>query len=169
MPRTKKPAGQAVDPRNGQRAELQVVQRSESPPAPAGLQQDSSVQLWNDYWTDVISGFVQQAEIALVERWVRNVDRYQVLMAVGDQSPMVEGSMGQLRENPAYGLALKIESSIRADEAQLGYGPKNRAALGIAVVQQRMSLADMNARYGGGDVSPDEEEDDPRLTVVDSA
>jgi len=126
--------------------------------------------LWTDYWSDVISGFVQQAEVALVVRWVRNVDRYQVLMAVADGSPMVEGSMGQMRENPAYGLALKIESSIRADEAQLGYGPKNRASLGIAVVQQRMSLADMNKRYGGGDDDghPGEEED-PRLTVVDSA
>lgn len=136
---------------------------------PDGLQRDSSVQLWTDYWSDVISGFVQQAEVALVERWVRNVDRYQVLMAVADESPMVAGSMGQMRENPAYGLALKIESSIRADEAQLGYGPKNRASLGIAVVQQRMSLGDLNDRYGGGDVSPDEEEGDPRLTVVDSA
>jgi hypothetical protein len=168
VPRTKKPPGQAADPRNGRQAELQVVERSEAPSTPDGLKRDASVALWSSYWSDAISGLVQTAEIALVERWVRNVDRYSVLMAVADAEPMVEGSMGQPKENPAYGLALKLEASIRADEAQLGYGPKNRAALGIAVVAQKASLADLNARYGGGDVGPNSPPEDPRLTVVDS-
>jgi hypothetical protein len=66
-------------------------------------------------------------------------------------------------KNPAFEMALKLETSIRADEAQIGYGPKNRAALGIAVVQQQSSLAEMNKRYG--DTAPDdvEHQADPRL------
>lgn len=171
MPRTKKPAGQAADTRNGRRAELVAVDRPEPPAAPRGLKRKASRDLWAAYWDDVLSGLVQPAEIALVERWIRNVDRYRVLMDAGDAEPLVLGSMGQLRENPAYGLALKIEASIRADEVQLGYGPKNRAALGIAVVQQRLSLDEMNARYGGGggghDHEGDEDEEDPRLRVIE--
>lgn len=172
MPRTKKPAGQAADPRNGRRAELASVERTEPPPAPRGLRRKASRELWAAYWNDVLSGLVQESEIALVERWIRNTDRYLVLMDAGDAEPLVLGSMGQLREHPAYGLALKIETSIRADEAQIGYGPKNRAALGIAVVQQRLSLSDLNSRYGGdngGDHAGEEGDEDPRLTVVDSA
>lgn len=173
MPRTKKPAGQAADTRNGQRAELAVVERAEPPAPPAKLRRKASRDLWAAYWDDVLSGLVQESEIALVERWIRNVDRYRVLMDAGDAEPLVLGSMGQLREHPAYGLALKIEASIRADEMQLGYGPKNRAALGIAVVQQRLSLDEMNARYegGGGDghdhQGDEDEEEDPRLTIID--
>lgn len=172
MPRTKKPAGQAADPRNGRRTELAAVERTEPPPAPRGLRRKASRELWAAYWNDVLSGLVQESEIALVERWIRNTDRYLVLMDAGDAEPLVLGSMGQLREHPAYGLALKIETSIRADEAQLGYGPKNRASLGIAVVQQRLSLNDLNSRYGGDDGghhSGEENDEDPRLTVVDSA
>lgn len=167
MPRTKKPSGQAVDPRNGRQHELAAVERTDPPALPAGLKRESSEQLWLDYWKDTISGLVQASEVALVERWVRNVDRYQVLMTVADAEPLVEGSMGQLRENPAYGLALKIEAAIARDEAQLGYGPKNRAALGIAVVQQKASLAELNNRYGGGgDDQRHQAEEDPRLSVV---
>jgi len=148
-----------------------AVDRPEPPAAPRGLKRKASRDLWQAYWDDVLSGLVQPAEVALVERWIRNVDRYRVLMDAADSEPLVLGSMGQLRENPAYGLALKIETSIRADEVQLGYGPKNRASLGIAVVQQRMSLDDMNARYGGADgrehQGEEEDDEDPRLTVID--
>lgn len=168
MPRTKKPAGQAADPRNGRRAELASVERGEAPLVPEGLNRPEAIDLWTHYWDDVLSGLVQESEIALVTRWVRNVNRYMVLMDVADAEPMVEGSMGQKRENPAYGLALKLEASIRADEAQLGYGPKNRAALGLAVVEQKKSLADLNARYGGGH-GREVEDEDPRLAIVDTA
>jgi hypothetical protein len=168
MPRTKKAAGQAVDRRNGRQAELQVAEATALPPVPTGLKRDESVALWSAYWGDAIAGLVQPAEIALVERWVRNVDRYRVLMDVADAEPLVEGSMGQMRANPAYDLALKIEAAITRDEAQLGYGPKNRAALGIAVVQQKASLADLNDRYGGGmDGSHHAEEEDPRLSLAE--
>jgi hypothetical protein len=169
MPRTKKPAGQAVDRRNGRQAELHLAEQVTIPPTPTGLKRVEAVALWAAYWGDTIAGLVQPAEIALVERWVRNVDRYRVLMDVADAEPLVEGSMGQMRANPAYDLALKIEAAITRDEAQLGYGPKNRASLGIAVVQQRASLADLNNRYGGGSNGGHDtgEEEDPRLALAE--
>ncbi|MGH8575597.1 MAG: P27 family phage terminase small subunit [Gammaproteobacteria bacterium] len=172
MPRTKKAAGTTADPRNGRSAELQPVPRARVPNFPGGLRtlkRVSTRELWTAYWNDVISGLVQECEVHLVVRWVRNIDRYRVLMDAGDAEPIVAGSMGQLRENPAYGLALKLEASIRADEAQLGFGPKNRAALGIALVTAK-GLDAMNRRYGGEDAGSDgapEEEDPRRLTVVE--
>jgi len=152
MPRSKKPPGHAVDKRNGQRATLSVIsgEKPKRPPAPGSLRADAR-KLWVAYWDDVLAGIVQPAEIYLVRRWVANVNRYLTLMATADAEPIVEGSQGQTRAHPAYTLALKLEDSIRADEAQLGYGPKNRAALGIAVVEQKRSLADLNTRYGGAD------------------
>jgi hypothetical protein len=172
MPRTKKPAGTTADARNGRSAELQPVARTRVPNFPGGLRslkRVSSRELWTAYWQDVISGLVQECEIHLVVRWVQNVDRYRVLMSTGDAEPIVTGSMGQMRENPAYALAIKLDGLIRADEAQLGFGPKNRAALGIALVTAK-GLDAMNRQFGGedaggGDGAPDEE--DPRLTVIE--
>jgi P27 family predicted phage terminase small subunit len=160
MPRTKKPAGQAADSRNGTHLELVAVEREDMPCVPTGLKRQTSRDLWRSYWTDVVSGLVHESEAMIVERWVSNVDRYTVLMSIAEETPFETGSQGQTVKHPAWTVALALESSIRADEAQLGYGPKNRAALGIAVVQQQASLAEMNQRYGGPST---EEQPDPRM------
>ncbi|MGO1049793.1 hypothetical protein [Crossiella sp. CA198] len=170
MPRTKKPAGQAIDSRNGQRAELIVITGGDTPaktpPAPRGMRADA-MKLWRAYWADVIAGVCQPSELWLVRRWISNFNRYQILMSAADAEPMVLGSMGQQRLNPAYDLALKLEASLRADEMQLGYGPKNRAGLGIAVVEQQRTLNDLNAQYGGEDgrtdhIPEEADDEDPR-------
>lgn len=167
MPR--KTAGTAVDPRNGQKLQFEVVEggKREVPPAPRGLRADVK-RLWNAYWEDVVSGVVRPSEEALVRRWIKNCNRYATLMDTGDAEPIVEGSTGQPTANPAYGLALRVEQSMRADEQQLGWGPKNRADLGIALVEGTRSLAQLNAQYGGaegrvhdGDRDADAD-DDPR-------
>lgn len=162
MPRSKKPAGTAANPRNGTKFELVSV-REEAPAPPDGLQRETSLALWNAYWTDVVSGLVQESEKMIVDRWIKNIDRYEILMKVCEQTPFELGSTGQTVKHPAWTIALALETSIRTDEAQLGYGPKNRAALGIAVVQQQSSLAEHNARYNS---KPDIEgvPDDPRLS-----
>lgn len=165
MPRTKKPAGQAIDSRNGRQVEMPTQIRPSIPEMPRGLKRKGSKDLWVAYWSDVVSGLVHESETMIVERWIRNVDRYGGLMDRNDRSPIIElkNSMGEVKDymkNPAFDMALKLEQSIRADEAQIGYGPKNRAALGLAVVQAKASLAEMNQRYGP---IKDEEMVDPRL------
>lgn len=158
MPRAKKPAGQAVDPRNGKRAELAVVPNASSSPGtsaarptpPAGIRAEAR-RLWEAYWDDALSGVVRPSEYALVRRWVANWNRYLIVLGAADDSPFVQGSTGQTVIHPGYKLALQLESSIRADEAQLGWGPKNRTDLGLALTEGQRSLADLNKQYGGGD------------------
>jgi hypothetical protein len=119
----------------------------------------------------VISGFVAVSETMIVERWIRNVDRYAELMEKFDGMPVFvtkndEGEVVDTLENPAFRVAQKLDVAIRADEAQLGYGPKNRAALGIAVVQQQSSLADLNAKYSKPPATNVEAPADPRMITI---
>lgn len=151
MPRTKKPAGMAVDPRNGRRAELVVVkgERFDPPETVCELAREA----WDAYWDDTVAGVLTPADRALLLRWVTEYDRYLRLMAEADLQPMVRGSQGQPVENPLYGAAHRSLAAVQYCEKQLGMGPLNRSALGIAVITEKKSLADMNARFaGGGDV-----------------
>lgn len=174
MPRKKKDPGAAVDPRNGQRAHLAVVRvdPAERPAPPPKLRADAR-RLWDAYWDDALSGVVRPSELMLVRRWIANWNRYLIIMATADASPIVEGSMGQPTTHPGYSLALKLEASIRADEQQIGWGPKNRADLGLAVTEGQRSLADLNAKYGGVEGRVDDDrgdqlddvDDDPRRST----
>lgn len=166
MPRVKKPAGATVDKRNGRRAELARVAGERFDP-PDGLCEQALTQ-WDRYWDDPVSQVQTAADRDLLCRWIANVNRYWRLIGAADAQPVTRNSQGEVA-NPLYAVALKVEASVKADEAQLGIGPKNRAALGIAVISERKSLAEMNAAYAGGaDVGtgPGEEEEDPRLTIV---
>ena len=167
MPRTKKPAGSTVDKRNGRQAELTRVAGERFDP-PDDLCEIAATQ-WDSYWSDPVSSVQTKADRALLLRWIKNVDRYCRLIEAADGEPLTSNSQGQVA-NPLYAIALKVEASVKADEAQLGIGPKNRSALGIAVISEKRSLADLNRSYGGaGDDHRDSPtEDDPRLRVVDA-
>ena len=148
MPRTKKPAGMAADPRNGRRAELVVV-GGDRIDTPQGLCPEA-VAAWDAYWSDGVSQVQTPVDRAVLVRWVTEMDRYLRLMAEADLDPVVRGSQGQPVENPMYGTAYKALAAVQACEKQMGMGALNRSALGIAVITERRSLADMNSRYGGG-------------------
>lgn len=174
MPRTKKPAGTAVDRRNGRRAQLSVT-KSDSPTArprrPANLCVEA-VKQWDLYWASPAATVQTEADRGVLIRWIDAVDRYFRLMGEADKTPLVMGSTGQLVANPLYAIADKALKTLETAEKQLGIGALNRSSLGIAVISEQRSLADMNARYGGDDDDPDDEgegsgdEPDPRLTVV---
>lgn len=149
MPRTKKPAGTAVDSRNGRRADLVVVTGARFEP-PDGLC-DEAMDAWHAYWDDGVSQVQTPVDRAVLLRWVTEMDRYTRLMAEADREPVVRGSQGQPVENPMYGTAYKALAAVQACEKQMGMGALNRSALGIAVITERRSLADMNSRYGGRD------------------
>lgn len=168
MPRTKKAPGTAADSRNGRQVALPGIVRDKVPAQPRGLKHPYSKALWRKYWGDVISNLVAESEIMIVERWIKNVDRYRTLIDRTDDSPTVStytenGELHMIRKNPSFDMAVKIDAMIRLDEAQIGYGPKNRAALGISVIQQAASLAEMNKKYGGNNDAPNAEPTDPRL------
>lgn len=157
MPRTKKPAGTAVDHRNGRRADLAVVAGQRFDP-PEGLCPEAYAA-WDAYWEDRVAQVQTPVDRAVLLRWVSEMDRYLRLMAAADQEPVVRGSQGQPVENPMYGTAYKALAAVQACEKQMGMGALNRSALGIAVIAETKSLRDLNTRYGGGD-------DDDRRTLA---
>lgn len=153
MPRTKKPVGMAVDPRNGRRAELSVVAGQRFDP-PEGIS-DEARAAWDGYWDDRVAQVQTPVDRVVLLRWVTELDRYLRLVAEGDRQPVVRGSQGQPVENPVYGTAYKALSVVQACEKQMGMGALNRSALGIAVIAETKSLADLNATYGGASVDRD--------------
>lgn len=168
MPRTKKPAGTAVDRRNGRRADLVVAGESLTrPDRPKDLCDEAAGQ-WDAYWTDSASSVQTAADRGVLLRWIDAVDRYLRTLGEADREPLVTGSTGQLVENPLYKIADRALGTIERCEKQLGIGALNRAGLGIAVITGQRSLADMNARYGG-DENPaaGQVESDPRLELIE--
>jgi len=151
LPRTKKPAGQAVDSRNGRRADLTVVQGQKFA-APDGIS-DESLAIWDTYWDDRVSTVQTAVDRVILIRWITELDRYFKLIQLADADPIVTGSQGQPVENPAYGTAHRSLTAAQYCEKQLGVGPLHRSALGIAVITESKSLADLNTTYGGGPVA----------------
>jgi P27 family predicted phage terminase small subunit len=148
MPRTKKPAGTTVDPRNGRRADLAVVagERFEAPEQVC----DEAKTAWDCYWDDRVAQVQTPVDRAVLTRWITEMDRYLRLMQAADAEPVVRGSQGQPVENPMYGTAYKALAAVQACEKQMGMGALNRSALGIAVITESKSLQDLNSRFGGG-------------------
>ena len=166
MPRQKKPAGTAVDPRNGRRAVPLGLVPGGRVEAPEGLS-DPAAALWEAYWSDPVSQVQTSVDRGVLVRWITEYDRYLRTVAEADGRPLVEGSQGQMVENPLYKIAYRALDAAEKCEKQLGMGPLHRSNLGIAVISEQKSLKDMNARYGGADgdqgAKPVAARPDPRI------
>lgn len=168
MPRTKKAAGAAVDRRNGRQAEIAA-----SSLVKFALPRRSSGEPWrletkravDGLWKDPVSSALTLADRPVVLRWADAVDRAARHLELADADPVVPGHAGQPVESPHYAIADKALRVARECEAQLGIGALHRARLGIAIVAERASLADLNARIVGSVVAGTVEDDDidPRL------
>ena len=162
MPRTKKPAGTAADKRNGRRLEIAAssLARFALPKRgrPYGLE---TRKAWTALWSDPVASALTPVDRPVLLRWADAVDRAAWALDRADAEPIATGSMGQAVESPYYGIADKALKVAQACEAQLGVGALNRARLGIAILAERASLEDLNAKImeGGGG----EDESDPRL------
>lgn len=161
-----KAPGTAVDPRNGQKVALTIVEGGQNPmrfDPPANLGERARTQ-WDDYWEDPISYTITSADRVMLIRWIETVDRYFTIMKLADSNPITKGSQRQDVVSPLYPLGMKMMAEISRFEAQLGIGPKNRAALGIAVLSERRSLQDLNKGYEPEGGTGDDE--DPRIKIV---
>ncbi len=170
MPRPKKPAGTAVDKRNGQRADLTIAGDSRVPrfDPPPGLCPEA-VAAWEGFWDDRPSLLLTRSATTVLVRWVTALNRYSVATAGADSEPLMTGSTGQRVANPLYKIAEQALRTVEACEKQLGIGGLNASSLGLAAIQERRSLADMNARYGdtrSGGSGDEGGEIDPRLAVI---
>ncbi len=160
----RKQPGKAIDKRNGQKIEISAARLERFDP-PDGLSEQTR-KTWDTYWIDPVSSLATPADRPLLIRWIELVDRYQKLVRLAMAEPETRGSTGQKQASPFFTVAMGHEAAISRIEAQLGIGPKNRAALGIAVLSEQRSLADLNREFEDGHELDGDEDEDPRLTLV---
>lgn len=164
MPRTKKPAGTAVDRRNGRRTEIAAAEqlRKFSLPKRADGKPWSleTRKAWAAMWRDPVSSLLSVADRPVLLRWAGALHRAEHAYELADEQPTVSGSMGQVVGNPLYAVAdAQLAIAVKC-EAQIGIGALHRARLGLEFTSAQKSLAELNAMLddGGSD-----DERDPRL------
>lgn len=162
MPRTKKPAGTAVDRRNGRRAELGAAGHVTVPAIDRDAFLDESLIIWDAYWQDAAAASQAPADRMMAVLWIEAYDDYQRKKSIADETPIVKGSQGQEVANPMYAVAKDAMQIVMQCAKQLGVGAKNRADLGIALLSEKAALDDVNARYVQ-EVTGDDDDDDPRV------
>jgi hypothetical protein len=164
MPRAKKPAGTAIDSRNGERASLPAVplKRFTLPRRSDGLDYDLRTRrMWKALFDDqALSSVLSPVDRELVIRWAQAVDDWIKALTSARAAPIATGSMGQEVASPHFAIAAQAMSVIVECERQIGIGALNRARLGIAILTERASLADLASRFDGGGGGG---EPDPRL------
>jgi hypothetical protein len=157
MPRTKKPPGQAVDRRNGRRAELEG-QALEKFPLPVKRPAIRTRRVWAALWDDPVSSVLALVDREMVIRWITSTDAWITALGKAELEPVSRGSMGQEVPSPFYAIAKQHLDEIEKCEQQLGVGALNRARLGLTITTARRSLDDLNRDFlEAGD------EPDPRL------
>lgn len=162
MPRTRKPAGTAVDRRNGRRAELTLAAHVAVPEINRDAFLADSLIVWDAYWRDPAAATQSPADLMMAVLWIEAYDDYQRKKMVADAKPIVKGSQGQMVANPMYSVAKDQMQIVMACAKQLGIGAKNRADLGMAIVSEAQTLAAVNQRYRSTSARGDDD-DDPRL------
>lgn len=162
MPRTKKPAGSAVDRRNGRRTELAASGPAAAPAINRRALLTRSREMWDSYWADAAAVTQTAADVMFARIWIEGYDDYLRKKAEADKTPLVKGSMGQQVANPLYAVAEASLKSAMTAARQLGIGAKNRADLGITLLAEKQALDDVNARYAGLEAADDDVDDDPR-------
>lgn len=163
MPRAKKPAGQAIDRRNGERASLPAVPLARFPLPKRSDDQKYDLRtqrMWKALFDDqALSSVLSPVDRELVVRWAQAVDDWIKALAEGRKDPITEGRNDQPVASPWFAIAAQAMGVIERCEAQIGIGALNRARLGIAILAEQASLADLASRFDGGGGN----EPDPRL------
>jgi P27 family predicted phage terminase small subunit len=161
VPRTKKPAGAAVDRRNGRRTDLEVaaggLERFALPfkrPAWHG----ETLEAWEAAWGDGVASMWTPADRPLLLRWADSIDRAARALRRADRHPVVIGGNAQVTEHPSYQTAKSALATAERCEAQLGFGALNRNRLGLTVAAAQKSLLDLNEAF----MAESGAEDDPR-------
>jgi hypothetical protein len=163
MPRTKKPAGTAVDPRNGRRVTALDLAPKISLDLPRARDDyhPLALEAWDGYWAEDVAATVRHADRMIAWTWIDAYDDAIRKRAQADEQPLVTGSMGQQVANPLYQVAHQSMMLAMACAKQLGIGGRNRADLGIALFSAAAAgAADPIDPEGDED---DGDDDDPRL------
>ena len=116
---------------------------SKAPRMPRGLS-DRAQNAWRAYWSGPAAAATEQVDAEVALRWIADLNRYLSLINAADAKPLVTGSTGQLRANPLYEVALKVQAQVNAAERRLGIGVLDRLHLGLALTEGAKSLAELN-------------------------
>jgi hypothetical protein len=156
----KKPPGTAVDPRNGGKYELQSVTKKplELPDDVRKSLRHEAIIRWQEFTSSPVARVLDPTDYLIAIRWIEAVNRSIKLTREADEEPVTTGSAGQLIMNPKYRIAEAATVIAEKCERQLGIGPKNRADLGVQLIDAKPSLDAMNEQFKAED-----EEVDPRL------
>jgi hypothetical protein len=114
-----------------------------APRMPRGLC-DRAQTAWKAYWSGPAAAAAEEVDHEVALRWIADLNRYLSLINTADAKPMVVGSTGQLRANPLYEVALKVQAAVNAAERRLGIGVLDRLHLGLAFTEGAKSLAELN-------------------------
>ena len=166
MPRAKKLPGQAADRRNGQQVALpaQPLARFALPRRSDGLKYDLRTQrMWRALWDDArLSSVLSPVDRELVIRWAQSVDDWIKALESAREQPISKGSMGQEVASPYFAIAAQALAVAERCEQQIGIGALNRARLGIAILAEAKTLADLSAGYPGSRAGDQARYADPR-------
>jgi hypothetical protein len=91
----------------------------------------------------------------MVVRWAQSVDDWIKAIAEGRKDPITAGRNDQPVASPHFAIAKQAMDIVVECERQIGVGALNRARLGIAILAERASLADLAGRFDGGGSEPD--------------
>ena len=162
MPRTKKPAGQAVDRRNGRQLELAAhALRPFSLPRRDPPWHPETRKAWAALRKDSVWSVLTPVDRPVVLAWAQALDRATRFYELAEAEPMVEGSTGQWRKNPLWEVAEHEFQRAERAGRQIGVGALNRANLGLAVIEQKRSLDALNAQLKQREGKPSRA--DPRV------
>lgn len=139
------------------------------PDPPAGLL-DETVAAWVNYWEADVAQVATEVDVPALRRLFTYYDQHTRAIATALEEPAVRGSTGQVKVNPFYELALKLEAVILRLENELGLTPMSRMRLGIATGEAAASLDQMNRLMaaGGGTSVEVVERPDPRLAAINT-
>ena len=146
---SRKPPGQAVDRRNGERTDLPAVRLAKFslPKRDDGRIYDPQVRrMWSSLWDDQVSTALTVADRQLLIRWAMSVDDWLKARARGWEDPITAGRNDQPVASPWFAIAKDAMAIVVDCEKQIGIGSLNRARLNIAVGEAALTLDDVNAR-----------------------
>jgi hypothetical protein len=124
--------------------------QSDRPSAPGKLLKPIR-DAWVAYWASEVASLYKPEDASALRRLFTLYDASERAWREEAREPLVEGSQGQPRPNPAGAKkALELEPHIRALEDRFGITPLARLKLGVTF-QQGQSLVEMNRRIMEGD------------------
>lgn len=163
----KKPAGRRVRTQTRDVGLVAVGSPRKTPPAPhppgRKLLADT-VHQWEEFWATDVAGMVKPADMPALVRLFRMYDLRARLEKIVLKEPLVPGSQGQPRMNPAAAELASLDTRILALEDRFAGSPMARLKLGVTFAEAARSLEDLNRDF---DADEDEEED-PRLRAIDT-